>query len=259
MPVGLIASSTKLWLDNLLPRTSHLALFSQDRATKVAASEAIFGATVFLIGRSAGASVEIRRFHRSESRYRSIFERMFPIMFELAVDAEPVTKQLFNSLCYQTTRWFAKNQARELDNALCLFDALTTGLSNTSKAGAVRDLCASLIGELLEWSLKYVPDESRHEGLVNHRYILRTLFGLMMHTEAGHRLGAVTAIRRCIAHLMKHRVLFDEYALEILKVSFRSISRSGEHFCTVGMSTRGADVAMAVVVREVLQAMKSQR
>ena len=95
-------------------------------------------------------------------------------------------------------------------------------------------------------------------GLVNHRYILRTLFGLMMHTEAGHRLGAVTAIRRCIAHLMKHRVLFDEYALEILKVSFRSISRSGEHFCTVGMSTRGADVAMAVVVREVLQAMKSQ-
>ncbi len=103
-----------------------------------------------------------------------------------------------------------------------------------------------------------MPDESRHEGLVNHRYILRTLFGLMMHTEAGHRLGAVTAIRRCIAHLMKHRVLFDEYALEILKVSFRSISRSGEHFCTVGMSTRGADVAMAVVVREVLQAMKSQ-
>lgn len=259
VPVGLIASSTKLWLDNLLPRTSHLALFSQDRATKVAASEAIFGATVFLIGRSAQEPAsKSGDFTRSESRYRSIFERMFPIMFELAVDAEPVTKQLFNSLCYQTTRWFAKNQARELDNALCLFDALTTGLSNTSKAGAVRDLCASLIGELLEWSLKYVPDESRHEGLVNHRYILRTLFGLMMHTEAGHRLGAVTAIRRCIAHLMKHRVLFDEYALEILKVSFRSISRSGEHFCTVGMSTRGADVAMAVVVREVLQAMKSQ-
>ena len=104
-----------------------------------------------------------------------------------------------------------------------------------------------------------MPDESRHEGLVNHRYILRTLFGLMMHTEAGHRLTAVAAIRRCIGcDLMKHRVLFDEYALEILKVSFRSISRSGEHFCTVGMSTRGADVAMAVVVREVLQAMKSQ-
>ena len=135
VPVGLIASSTKLWLDNLLPRTSHLALFSQDRATKVAASEAIFGATVFLIGRSAQEPAsKSGDFTRSESRYRSIFERMFPIMFELAVDAEPVTKQLFNSLCYQTTRWFAKNQARELDNALCLFDALTTGLSNTSKS-----------------------------------------------------------------------------------------------------------------------------
>lgn len=259
VPIGLVASSTKLWLDNLLPRTSHLALFSRDRATKVAASEAIYGAAVFSIGRSAQEPAsKSGDFTRTASRYRSIFERMFPIMFELAVDAEPVTKQLFNSLCYQTIHWFAKNQARELDNALCLFDALTAGLSNTSKAGAVRDLCASLIGELLEWSLKYVRDESQREGLVNHRYILRTLFGLMMHTEAGHRLGAVTAIRRCIAHLMKHRVLFDEYALEILKVSFRSISRSGEHSCTVGMSTRGADVAMAVVVREVLQAMKSR-
>ena len=155
------------------------------------------------------------------------------------------------------TRWYAKSQARELDVTLCLFDALIDGLSNTSKAGAVRDLCASLVAELLEWSIKYVRDTKAFEGSVNHRYILRTLFGLMGHTGSAHRLGAVTALRKCLKHVTKHRNLLDEYVLEILNVTFKSIERSGEHSLTVGVSTRGADVAMAIVVREILRAIQT--
>ena len=258
MPIGLVRSSTKLWLDKLLPRTSHLAMFSQDRATKIAACEALYGSTVFLIGRSAqGPTASAGDFTRSASQYRSIFEKLFPIIFELSVDADAISRKLFSDLSFQMTRWYAKSQARELDVTLCLFDALIDGLSNTSKAGAVRDLCASLVAELLEWSIKYVRDTKAFEGSVNHRYILRTLFGLMGHTGSAHRLGAVTALRKCLKHVTKHRNLLDEYVLEILNVTFKSIERSGEHSLTVGVSTRGADVAMAIVVREILRAIQT--
>ena len=258
MPIGLVRSSTKLWLDKLLPRTSHLAMFSQDRATKIAACEALYGSTVFLIGRSAqGPTASAGDFTRSASQYRSIFEKLFPIIFELSVDADAISRKLFSDLSFQMTRWYAKSQARELDVTLCLFDALIEGLSNTSKAGAVRDLCASLVAELLEWSIKYVRDTKAFEGTVNHRYILRTLFGLMGHTGSAHRLGAVTALRKCLKHVTKHRNLLDEYVLEILNVTFKSIERSGEHSLTVGVSTRGADVAMAIVVREILRAIQT--
>ena len=252
-PIGLIRSSTNLWLDGLLPRTSHLALCSQDRATKVHACEALHGFAVFLIGKSAQAPVsEAGHFTRTESQYRSIFEKIFPIMFELAVDAEQIARQLFNSLAFQTTRWYAKNQARELDVAICLFDAILLGLSDSSKAGAVRDLCASLAAEYLDWSTRYVQEGKDFEGSVNHRYILRALFGLMGHTSAEHRLGAVTALRKCLKHIKNHRNLLDEYVCEFLDVTFRSMSRSGEQESKAGSSTRGADVAMAILAQEIL-------
>ena len=84
MPIGLVRSSTKLWLDKLLPRTSHLAMFSQDRATKIAACEALYGSTVFLIGRSAqGPTASAGDFTRSASQYRSIFRETFPNNFRV--------------------------------------------------------------------------------------------------------------------------------------------------------------------------------
>lgn len=250
-PIGLVRSSTNLWLDSLLPRASHLALFSQDRSTKVHACEALYGFSVFLIGKSAHApSHESGDFSRTESQYRPIFEKLFPIIFELAVDTEPVARQLFNSLSFQKVRWYAKNQARELDVTICLFDAVLTGLSNSSKAGAVRDLCASLTAELLDWSLRYVRDDKTFEGSVNHRFILHALFGLIGHSSAEHRLGAVTAIRRCLKHIAKNQFLIDEYVLKMLDVTLKSMSRSDEH--AAGSSMRGADVAMAVLIQEIL-------
>jgi len=256
VPIGLVRSSSRLRLDSLLPRTSHLALSSQDRATKVSAAEALYGVAVYLVGKNAQAPVsDARDYSRAESQYRSIFEKLFPVMFELAVDVEPVARQMFYSLVFQITRWYAKNQARELDLTLCLFDAIVVGLSNTSKGGAVRDLCASLTAEMMKWSIKYVPTGSTFET-VSCRYILRTLFGLMDHAGVAHRLGAVAALRRCIVELATHRKLLDEHVLDILDVTVRCLAKSGERAAVSGLSDRGADAVTAILIHETLRIIK---
>ena len=254
VPFGLVRSSSKLWLDKLLPRLSHLALHSRDRVLKISACEGIYGITVFLIGKSAqGPASNAGDFTRTESKYRSVFERLFPIILELAVDVEPVAQQLFHSLSFQMTRWYAKSQARELDTTLCLFDAMISGLANTSKAGAIRDLCSNLIVELLEWSLKYVPDGHSFDHCVNHKYIFRTLYGLMSHARVAHRLGAIAAVRKCLGHVEKNRELVKAYALEISQVVFRSLVRSSEREISAPSSGRGSDVPMAILIREVME------
>ena len=253
VPFGLVRSSSKFWLDKLLPRLSHLALHSRDRTLKISACEGIYGITVFLIGKSAqGPASKAGDFTRTESKYRSVFERLFPIIFELAVDVEPVAQQLFHSLSFQMTRWYAKSQARELDTTLCLFDAMISGLANASKAGAIRDLCSNLIVELLEWSLKYVPDGHSFHHCVNHKYIFRTLYGLISHAGVAHRLGAIAAVRKCLGHVKKNRELVKAYALEISQVAFRSLVRSSEREISTPASGRGSDVAMTILIREVM-------
>ena len=256
VPMGLVRSSAKLKLDSLLPRTSQLALSSQDRATKIAACEALYGVTVYLVGKNAQAPVcDASDYTRTESRYRSIFSKLFPVIFDLAVDREPVARQMFHSLVFQMTRWYAKSQARELDLTLCLFDAIVEGLSNVAKGGDVRDLCASLTAELMKWSIKYVPGSSTSET-VSCKYILRTLYGLMDHAAVAYRLGAVAALRRCLVELATHRALLDEHILEMLEVTLRSLSRSSEREVNSEPSSRGADAAMAILIRECLRVMK---
>lgn len=42
------------------------------------------------------------------------------------------------------------------------------------------------------------------EGMVNYRYILCILFGLMGYMGLAYRLGAVTALRKCFKYVMKY-------------------------------------------------------
>ena len=54
------------------------------------------------------------------------------MVIDLAVDPEPVTRQLFSALAFQLVRWFTQNQAREAAETVALLDALTAGPSNRS-------------------------------------------------------------------------------------------------------------------------------
>ena len=121
----------KLWLDAMLPRAAALALTSPDRASKVAAAEFLHAATLLMVGTNARAAApKGGDYAREPTRFHHVYRRLFPVVIELAVDPEPVTRMLFSSLAYQLARWFTRNQAREAAETVALLDAITEGLAD---------------------------------------------------------------------------------------------------------------------------------
>ena len=175
-----------IWLDQMLPRAAHCALSSTDRAAKVAAAEFLHAATLLMVGRNARAFAPAGGDHaREPTPFHNIYASLFPVVLTLAIDQEPVTRQLFASLATQLVRWFTRNQAREAAETMALLDAVVGGLAgdpararddgetetgaNRTREGLGgtrgtggaaarrRDLCASLAAECLKWSVRSVP------------------------------------------------------------------------------------------------------
>jgi hypothetical protein len=177
-----------IWLDQMLPRAAHCALSSTDRAAKVAAAEFLHAATLLMVGRNARAFAPEGGDHAREATpFHKIYRRLFPVVLELAIDQEPVCRQLFSALATQLVRWFTRNQAREAAETVALLDAVVEGLagdparrdaesdgdtftggtSEKVSGGAAarrRDLCASLAAECLKWSVRSVPSGDLRGG-----------------------------------------------------------------------------------------------
>jgi len=119
-----------IWLDQMLPRAAHCALSSTDRAAKVAAAEFLHAATLLMVGRNARAFAPEGGDHAREATpFHKIYRRLFPAVLELAIDQEPVCRQLFSALATQLVRWFTRNQAREAAETVALLDAVVEGLA----------------------------------------------------------------------------------------------------------------------------------
>lgn len=255
-----------LWLDAMLPRAASLALTSADRPTKVAASEFLHAATLLMIGRNARrAAPKGGDYAREPTPFHRVYKNLFPVIIDLAVDPEPVTRQLFSALAYQLVRWFTRNQAREAAETVALLDAVTRGLAGPSSAsqgddrGGVggglaasrRELCAALAAECLRWSVKHLPAESgggqdKHGGAaVNVKSILRRLYAFQTHPEPTKRLGASVALQRCLTELRQHPALMEAHALEILEVTLRSLRLAEGDPPRAGAEEAGALLARA--------------
>ena len=85
-----------VWLDAMLPRAASLALTSPDRPSKVAAAEFLHAATLLMVGHNARAAAPRGGdYAREPTKFHHIYRRLFPVVIELAVDPEPVTRTLF--------------------------------------------------------------------------------------------------------------------------------------------------------------------
>ena len=254
-----------VWLDRLLPRAAHCALSSTDRAAKVAASEFLHAATLLMVGRNARAFVPGGGDHAREATpFHKIYRSLFPVILTLAIDQEPVTRQLFSALATQLVRWFTRNQAREAAETVALLDAVVEGLAGDfgdfgegapaprddgGAAARRRDLCASLAAECLKWSVRSVPSgdlgSARSDArpgsragtgdgndgqsvAVNVSSLLRRLFAFQTHPDPARRLGAAVALRLCLAELRSFPEHDEAHALEILETALRSL-RLAEH------------------------------
>ena len=269
----------KLWLDAMLPRAAALALTSPDRASKVAAAEFLHAATLLMVGTNARAAApKGGDYAREPTRFHHVYRRLFPVVIELSVDPEPVTRMLFSSLAYQLARWFTRNQAREAAETVALLDAITEGLADpmsnddgvtgsgkTSGATAQRrELCAKLAAECLKWSVKHLPAAAAGGGgsggaggaggagggaAVNVKSILRRLFAFQTHPNPGKRLGASVALQRCLAELRQFPQLVETHALEILETTIRSL-----RLCEGDPPRAGAEEAGALLCRAAVRA-----
>ena len=217
----LYASEATLWLDSCLPRIAQLAKFSRDRATKVAACEALHAMTLLMVGRNA------RRPDSTDDKsgitpFHLVYRSLFPVILDLAADFEPVTSTLFRKLAFQLTRWFTKNQVREAAETMALLDAITLGVAD-ARFGVKRDLCAALAAEALKWSIKQMADV---QNAVNVKSILRRIYSLMSHPDSNRRLGASSAALRCLELFETQdgsaTEILKNHILEMLEVTLRS-------------------------------------
>ena len=262
-----------VWLDAMLPRAASLALTSPDRPSKVAAAEFLHAATLLMVGHNARAAAPRGGdYAREPTKFHHIYRRLFPVVIELAVDPEPVTRTLFSSLAYQLARWFTRNQAREAAETVALLDAITEGLAGgpTSDANNAaerasgptaqrRELCAKLAAECLKWSVKHLPAAAAAGGgssagggagaAVNVKSILRRLFAFQTHPTPGKRLGACVALQRCLAELRQYPQLVEAHALEIMETALRSL-----RLCENDPPRAGAEEAGALLCRAAVRA-----
>jgi hypothetical protein len=260
-----------VWLDSLLPRAAALALTSADRASKVAAAEFLHAATLLMVGTNARRpQSKGGDFARDPTPFHLVYRRLFPVIIDLAVDPEPVTRQLFSSLAYQLVRWFTQNQAREAVETMALLDAITEGLAGASTdasaagagggsgrrgaggagAGAAaqrRDLCAALAAECLQWSVRGGGGSTGSGVAVNVKSILRRLFAFQTHPEPSKRLGASVALQRCLTQLHLYPLVMEFHALEILEVTLRSLRMAEGDPPRAGAEEAGALLARAAV------------
>ena len=263
-----------VWLDAMLPRAASLALTSPDRPSKVAAAEFLHAATLLMVGHNARAAAPRGGdYAREPTKFHHVYRRLFPVVIELAVDPEPVTRTLFSSLAYQLARWFTRNQAREAAETVALLDAITQGLAGgpTSDADNAagrasgptaqrRELCAKLAAECLKYSVKHLPAAAAGGGsgsssgggggaAVNVKSILRRLFAFQTHPTPGKRLGACVALQRCLAELRQYPQLVEAHALEILETALRSL-----RLCESDPPRAGAEEAGALLCRAAVRA-----
>ena len=255
------AAKLTVSLDAALPRAASLALTSSDRATKVAAAEFLHAATLLMVGRNARRPApKGGDYAREPTPFHRTYRRLFPVILELAVDPEPVTKQLFSSLAYQLARWFTRNQAREAAETVALLDAITEGLAGGDEPGSGaadgaaarrRELCASLAAECLEWSVRHLPSGGgggdQGGAAVNVKSILRRLFALMTHPEPSKRLGASVALRRSLVALRNFPAQCEAHALEILEAALRGLRSVENDPPRAGAEEAGALLARAAV------------
>lgn len=61
-----------------------------------------------------------------------LWERVFPTVILLAVDVEPLTRQLFYRLTFQLIRWFS-NADTHKDESAALLSALMDGIASQTK------------------------------------------------------------------------------------------------------------------------------
>lgn len=59
-----------------------------------------------------------------QTPFYKIYQKIFPCLIRLAVDIDPVTRQLFEPLLFQLIHWFTKNASFENAETIALLESI---------------------------------------------------------------------------------------------------------------------------------------
>ncbi|GLI70660.1 hypothetical protein VaNZ11_015597, partial [Volvox africanus] len=259
-PAAEAAAHLRLYLDPLLPHAARLAEESPDPQSRTAAAELIHAAALWVVGANAALPEKLQEGGgasggggggggRRETRFHGLLRRLFPTVLRLAVGPEPLARDLFRQLAFQLVHWYTRGSRREGAEAMALLEAVLAGLAAGGAAavatsrgdvatwangsggggggGGLRDLCASLCAEWLEWSEKQnlTTDGDGDAVSVNATSLLRRLMDRLVQPSPDVRQGAAVALAALARPLSRpdNLHLANGYFLEALWLCIRAL------------------------------------
>lgn len=154
-----------------------------------------------------------------DQKYLRLFGSLFPCVFRLAVDGDPVSNQLFQPLVMQLIHWFAtKTEHRKV--AVELLNAILEGLESRDN-GKLREASSKFLAEFIRYTLRVnLKNPKEQEEAATVKDLLYRIYGLLNHPSAPKRLGAYLAVKQFASILRKNRVeharMIDQFLLELL-------------------------------------------
>ncbi|XP_024384636.1 uncharacterized protein [Physcomitrium patens] len=240
-----------IWLDSLLSRMVEIALSSSDRRMKVTASELLQAVCLLMLGNAAKGPMRRRGEDSQSVHFDKIYKRLFPAILRLATDVELVTRQLFLDFVKQLIHWFTSNQQKENPDTMALLDAILDGLVDPDN-GSLREFCADMFSEFLQWSVRHAPPED--DNFVNVRSMLRRVYNRMAHPNPYHRLGAAMAAHRMYPVLRENGAIVDRYIFEILFFCIKSLKLGeldDEQIGTMKQMNKTVELLQRLVTRNI--------
>ena len=191
--------------DQVLPRVLHLAEKSNDSRTKIAACELLHAIVLFVIGKRT----------QCENEFDKIYGFVFPVVYRLATDLDPLARQLFEPLTKQLVRWFAKKFGFDCVETQTLLDALQDSVCSSSSA--LRNLAADCIGEFCKYAVSFNVDP-----VPNFRMTLKRIQSFSTHPQLEKRRAAVLCFNKILLPLSSNELLINKYLLEFAHEVFLS-------------------------------------
>lgn len=199
-------------LDGLLPRITQLAQHSNDRQVKIAACEVLHSLVIYMTGKTVGKQAPLGR----------LFAKVFPVLLDLACDMEKIARQIFEPLVLQLIAWFAKNKNYEDELTVALLSAIFDGLSHPENS-ALRDFSAKCVEAFVSWTIKQTSDKDLRDNPSHIRSMLLRIYSLFADPGVSKRLGGALAVNSFYRVFREHKVLVDQYSIEMLVVMVQSL------------------------------------
>ncbi|TRY70547.1 hypothetical protein TCAL_02828, partial [Tigriopus californicus] len=227
-----------IFLDDFFPRVLNLALDASSRKTRVAASESLHTLSVFVIGKNATSTTDLKK----SRPLMPIFEKLFPVFVVLSCDRDVVIKDLFKPLLLQCIHWFTRNSKEEQPETILVLDAIMYGLTCEGNA-LVRKESAKYLNEFLKWSIKQTPKQEMLKKIHNPKALFLRLYSFWLHPNPMKRQGASLAFNHLYRTFREESVLAQEFTFEIVVHVIKSLMQTREDLSSLSGSTTVLEVA----------------